>query len=103
MRCASLGVGEGGRVFILLGRVPELYVAVLGALKAKCVASPLFSAFGPEPIATRLGPRRGPGSRDHARPVSPQGGAMRGRLPKLAHVLLIDGEETEPDTLSGRA
>ena len=39
---------------MLLGRVPELYIAVLGALKAKCVASPLFSAFGPEPIATRL-------------------------------------------------
>ena len=50
----GLGVGKGDRVFILLGRVPELYIAVLGALKAKCVASPLFSAFGPEPIATRL-------------------------------------------------
>ena len=51
----ALGVGPGDRVFALLGRVPELYVAVLGALKAKCVVSPLFSAFGPEPIATRLG------------------------------------------------
>ena len=50
----SLGLGAGDRVFVLLGRVPELYIAVLGALKAKCVASPLFSAFGPEPIATRL-------------------------------------------------
>ena len=39
---------------MLLGRIPELYVALLGALKAKCVLSPLFSAFGPEPIATRL-------------------------------------------------
>ena len=28
-------------------------LAVLGALKARCVVSPLFSAFGPEPIATR--------------------------------------------------
>ena len=51
---AGLGIGPGDRVFILLGRVPELYIAVLGALKAKCVVSPLFSAFGPEPIATRL-------------------------------------------------
>ena len=39
---------------MLSGRIPELYIAVLGALKAKCVVSPLFSAFGPEPIATRL-------------------------------------------------
>ena len=50
----GLGLGAGGRVFVLLGRVPELYIAALGELKAKCVVSPLFSAFGPEPIATRL-------------------------------------------------
>ena len=49
----SLGVQPGERVFILMGRLPELYVAVLGALKARCVVTPLFSAFGPEPIATR--------------------------------------------------
>ena len=36
------------------GRMPELYVAVLGALKTGSVVSPLFSAFGPEPIATRM-------------------------------------------------
>jgi hypothetical protein len=50
----DLGVQPGERVFVLMGRTPELYVAVLGALKARCVVSPLFSAFGPEPIATRL-------------------------------------------------
>ena len=50
---AGLGVQPGERVFVLMGRVTELYVAVLGALKARCVVSPLFSAFGPEPIATR--------------------------------------------------
>ena len=50
----GLGVGEGESVFVLSGRIPELYIAVLGALKAKCIVSPLFSAFGPEPIATRL-------------------------------------------------
>jgi acetyl-CoA synthetase len=50
----TLGVEPGERVFVLLGRLPELYVAVLGALKAGCVVSPLFSAFGPEPLAVRL-------------------------------------------------
>jgi hypothetical protein len=29
----ALGVGRGETVFTLLGRVPELYVTVLGALK----------------------------------------------------------------------
>ena len=42
-----LGIGKGDRVFALLGRVPELYIAALGSFKAGCVFSPLFSAFGP--------------------------------------------------------
>ena len=50
----GLQVGAGERVFALLGRQPELYVAALGALKNKSVFCPLFSAFGPEPIATRM-------------------------------------------------
>ena len=50
----ALEVARGERLFVLSGRIPELYVAVLGSLKAGCVVSPLFSAFGPEPIATRL-------------------------------------------------
>jgi acetyl-CoA synthetase len=49
-----LGVGVGDRVFVLLPRVPELYVAALGTLKHRSVLSPLFSAFGPEPIRQRL-------------------------------------------------
>ena len=49
----GLGVAPGERVFLLLGRLPELYFALLGGLMARCVVSPLFSAFGPEPIATR--------------------------------------------------
>jgi acetyl-CoA synthetase len=50
----ALGLGTGARVFVLLGRVPELYVSVLGTLKHGSVACTLFSAFGPEPILTRL-------------------------------------------------
>jgi acetyl-CoA synthetase len=47
-------VAAGATVFLYLGRVPELYVAALGALKHGCVVAPLFSAFGPEPLRTRL-------------------------------------------------
>jgi acetyl-CoA synthetase len=50
----GLGVSKGERVFTLLGRVPELYVAALGALKHRAVYCPLFSAFGPEPVRSRL-------------------------------------------------
>jgi len=51
---AGFGIGKGDRVFLLTGRIPELYVGVLGTLKARSVACPLFSAFGPEPIRQRL-------------------------------------------------
>ncbi len=50
----SSGLQRGDRLFVLAPRVPDLYVAVLGALKAGLVVSPLYSAFGPEPIATRM-------------------------------------------------
>ncbi|HZE03875.1 MAG TPA: AMP-binding protein, partial [Solirubrobacteraceae bacterium] len=40
----ALGVARGERVFVLAGRIPELYVAALGALKHGSVFCPLFSA-----------------------------------------------------------
>ena len=95
----NLGVSQGDSVFILLGRVPELYIAVLGALKPKCVASPLFSAFGPEPIATRLeiGVGRVLVTTEalYRRKIE----ALRPRLSQLAHVILIDDGPDLPATL----
>jgi acetyl-CoA synthetase len=51
---AQRGVKKGDRVYSLLGRVPELYIGALGTLKNGSVFSPLFSAFGPEPIKARM-------------------------------------------------
>ena len=51
---AQRGIVKGQRVFSLLGRTPELYIAALGTLKNGSVFSPLFSAFGPEPIKARM-------------------------------------------------
>jgi len=51
---ADHGLGPGDSVFALMGRVPELYAAAFGTLKAGLVFTPLFSAFGPEPIRTRM-------------------------------------------------
>ncbi|WP_292166386.1 acetate--CoA ligase [Mesorhizobium sp.] len=92
----NLGVLPGERVFVLMGRLPELYVAVLGALKARCVVSPLFSAFGPEPIATRV--EIGDGRvlvttlGLYRRKVE----SVRAKLAGLAHVILV-GDETFED------
>ncbi|MFP5396996.1 MAG: acetate--CoA ligase [Gammaproteobacteria bacterium] len=89
----TLGVQPGERVFVLMGRLPELYVALLGALKAGCVVTPLFSAFGPEPIATRceMGDARVLVTTPelYRRKVE----ALRARLPGLKHVLVVgDGD-----------
>jgi len=48
------GLKPGARVFALMGRVPELYAAALGTLKAGMTFTPLFAAFGPEPIQSRM-------------------------------------------------
>ncbi|MCB0946876.1 MAG: AMP-binding protein, partial [Mycobacterium sp.] len=29
----GLGIGKGDRVFVIMGRVPELYISMLGALR----------------------------------------------------------------------
>jgi acetyl-CoA synthetase len=85
----DLGLQPGDRVFLLMGRLPELYVALLGALKARCVVTPLFSAFGPEPIATRaeMGDARVLVTTPelYQRKVK----ALRDRLPGLKHVILV--------------
>ncbi len=47
-------VDAGDVVVVLCGRGLDLFVALLGALEHRCVVSPLFSAFGPEPIRTRV-------------------------------------------------
>ena len=47
-------IRKGDRIFSLLGRNPELYIAALGTLKNGSVFSPLFSAFGPEPVRARM-------------------------------------------------
>ena len=93
----ALGVGKGDRVFSLLGRVPELYIAALGTLKNTSVFSPLFSAFGPEPIRDRL--RIGDAkvlvttSDLYERRIVP----IRASLPGLEHVLIV-GDATADGT-----
>lgn len=51
---AAHGIGKGDRLFSMMGRTPDLYFAALGTLRAGAVFTPLFSAFGPEPVRTRM-------------------------------------------------
>jgi acetyl-CoA synthetase len=94
-----LGVVPGERVFVLMGRLPELYVAVLGALKARCVVTPLFSAFGPEPIATRaeMGDARVLVTTPELYKRKIRG--LRERLPGLRHVIVVGAEPLDDPSL----
>ncbi|HTY32156.1 acetate--CoA ligase [Mycobacterium sp.] len=100
----SLGINKGHRVFTIMGRSPELYIAMLGALRNGSVVSPLFSAFGPEPIATRVTI----GQADvlvttraiYERKIA----KIRDRLPTVRHVFIADdlrGEHGAGDPPTG--
>ncbi|HSK03416.1 MAG TPA: acetate--CoA ligase [Kofleriaceae bacterium] len=101
----GLGVGPGDVVFALCPRIPELYAAALGTLAIQAVFSPLFSAFGPDPIATRVEAASGrvlvtTGSL-YARKVAP----IRDRLPSVRHAIVFpdDGGGVPAGALDGNA
>lgn len=89
----QLGVVKGERVFVLCGRIPELYLAALGTWKSGAVFCPLFSAFGPEPIFQRMS--RGDArilvttQKQYTQKIAHQWEAM----PHLKFVILADVDE----------
>ncbi len=96
----TLGVARGERVFVLAGRIPELYLTALGAMKNVSVFCPLFSAFGPEPIYQRMHLGEAKVLVTTRRQYQQKIAALRQRLPKLQYVLLTDLPEHEADLLS---
>lgn len=85
----QLGVRPGDTVFTLLGREPAVYIAALGALKAGCVFCPLFSAYGPDPIRTRLRHGRGKVLVTTAQLYKRKIAQVRDALPDLEHVMVV--------------
>ena len=84
-----LGIGKGDVVATLAGRIPGLYITALGTLKNGSVYTPLYSAFGPDPIVSRMTISRARVLvttdvlyRKKVQPVLAQ-------MPALEHVLLI--------------
>ncbi|MCK3780947.1 acetate--CoA ligase [Ensifer sesbaniae] len=102
---ADLGIVAGDRVFTLLGRVPALYIAALGTWKRGAVFSPLFSAFGPEPIKARMQIAEAKAlvttTRFFERKVKP----VLADLPSLKTIILVGGGDGGVDfdaALAGR-
>ena len=84
----KLGVAAGERVFVLSDRIPELYIAALGTLKHRNVFCPMFSAFGPEPIHSRMSIGDARVLVTTARLYRRKVAEIRDRLPGLEHVLV---------------
>ncbi|MEZ7237131.1 acetate--CoA ligase [Rhodococcus sp. GXMU-t2271] len=102
----DLGIGKGDRLFVFADRIPELYIAVLGALRNGTVVTPLFSAFGPEPLVTRLELGSAQVLVTTEALYHRRVAAVRDRVPTLEHVLLVGdgGAATDvPGTLDLRA
>ncbi|RFZ47968.1 Acetyl-coenzyme A synthetase [Mycobacterium marinum] len=99
----GLGVDKGDRVFTILGRIPELYITMLGALRNGSVVSPLFSAFGPEPIATRVEIGQADVLVTTAAIYRRKIAKIRERLTSVRHILVVDAQSSGdqlPGTLS---
>jgi acetyl-CoA synthetase len=103
----ALGLQRGDGLFVLCPRGEALHVGVLGGLKAGLVVAPLFTAFGPEPLATRLQiaqPRALLTTRSlYRRKLQ----ALRPQLGFLQHVIALDdegdGSPPPPQTLDFHA
>jgi acetyl-CoA synthetase len=95
----DIGVKPGDVVFSLLGRGPELYVAALGSLRYTAVFSPLFAAFGPEPVRQRL--VNGGGLVLVTTPEMYQSkvAPIRDELPDLKYVLVTGNGPEPPGTI----
>ncbi|CBK43524.1 Acetyl-CoA synthetase [Nitrospira defluvii] len=96
----GLGVVKGDRVFVLAGRIPELYIAALGTLKHRALFCPLFSAFGPEPIRARLTIGQAKVLVTTESLYQRKVAGILETLPHLEHVLLI-GDEGRPTAIPG--
>ena len=93
----SLGVKKGDVLFSLCPRIPELYSVAMGALRMGVVFSPLFSAFGPEPILARMKKGKGKILFSYASLFRKKVLPILGSLPFLEHILLIDDDGSLED------
>lgn len=91
----NLGVSRGDRVFIFLPRVPALFISFLGTLKIGAIAGTLFSAFGPQALADRLG-QSGAKVLITDKELKPRLDKIRRRLPNLEKILVV-GDDWEKE------
>lgn len=95
----ALGLNTGDRVGILLGQRPETATGHLACFKAGLISIPLFTLFGPDALQFRLA------NAEAKAVITDRAGAetlatLRGTLPALAHVIVIQQSSDGSDGLS---
>lgn len=97
-RCANilqgLGFAPGEVFFIFLPKVPEVFFAFLGALKARIIVGTLFSNFGEEALLDRLGDSEAKGiltRKSYLKKLL----RIRDQLPALKYILLTDADDDQ--------
>lgn len=93
----KLDVKKGESVFSLTGRIPSLYAAALGTLKAGAVFCPMFSVFGPEPAFQRLSKGKAKILVTTTRLYEKKIKQLLDRLPLLQYILLTDAKQAIDD------
>ena len=84
-------------LFSLSPRGPELYVVMLGTLRMGMIFSPLFSAFGPEPILKRMKMGKGKIIFSLASLFRKKVLPILNQLPDLKKIILIDDDGSLKD------
>lgn len=88
----GLGVAPGEVFFTFLPKMPELFVAFLGALKLQAVVGTLFSNFGEDAILDRVGDADAVGiitKKSFLKKIA----RIRPLLPALRFIIVVDAEE----------
>jgi acetyl-CoA synthetase len=90
----SRGIGKGDVVAGLLPRIPELLLVVLGVWRVGAIYQPLFTAFGPAAIASRV--TSASGSQAKLIVTDETNSAKLDGLENCPSVLLVDRGRTDP-------
>lgn len=94
----SLDIKKEERVFVVANRIPELYITALGTWKNGSVFCPLFSAFGPEPIQSRLLMGSGKVLVITEELYRKKIMSIRDTLPELKYILVIGDKDNKGDS-----
>lgn len=90
----DLGLKPGDRCAVFMERIPELYIAIAGGLKAGIIMQPMFSAFGEDALEARVKPAGSKAILTQRKLVF-RVRKIREACPELEHVIIAEPGDLE--------